>query len=98
MPKGRKKPSTSLPDTFWQLGHDSFRELAFTFLEKEMDHRACNCDPTPLCDSVADKLVNRLETVRLAQWRIAARELLAGMLVCASESKQFVEVEDEDAS
>ncbi len=97
MRKGRKGVSTPSRETLWSLGYDSFSSLALNF--RDMGPNAWQ-DPyivSHLCDGAAERLIDKLEKIPVAQWPIAVQRILVGMLVCAAHCHEFVEGEDEDA-
>jgi len=89
----KKNPVVPPSPDFWQLGYDTFRELAFKY--RDMGGSAWHVHDYGiwLCNQAAAELVNRLSNVPLSQLQMAFKEALSGMLMCASESEQFV---DED--
>jgi hypothetical protein len=92
----RKPVVPPSPESFWQLGYDRFRELAFGFRHVGGVAWHVSGYGALLCDQVAAELVNKLETVPVAQFHLAVQETISGMLMCALESDEFVKGDDDD--
>ncbi len=96
MHKGSKKSSTPLPETFWHLGRDSFRKLAWNFHYMSIsrdDDKYVNWH----CDKVAQELINKVERAPVGQWQIAVRAILVGMLTWAPRCEEPAEHKEKDA-
>jgi hypothetical protein len=97
MRKGRKRPSTPSPESFWKLGHDAFSDFRSYLQEAAEDRVYDDAYLLFLQEQAADKLLAKLEAVQVGQWRLAVREMFAGLFSGAEYSIcWFPKIEPED--